>query len=155
MRAGRIARILEFLGLMPAGRRRRAGALQPDAGRWGEAEAAAWLRHQGYTILGARVRPNRRDELDLVARRKDTLVFVEVKTRRSEEFGRPAAAVNRRKRHSLCRAAAAYLRRAGHPALFYRFDVIEVIGRPGATPVIRQIEDAFRFEARYRFPLLV
>jgi putative endonuclease len=98
------------------------------------------------------VRPNRRDELDLVARRDDTLAFVEVKTRRGEGFGRPAAAVNRRKRHSLCRGAAAYLRRAGHPALFYRFDVIEVVGRPGATPVIRHIEDAFRFEARYRFP---
>ncbi|MDD5708013.1 MAG: YraN family protein [Kiritimatiellae bacterium] len=119
-----------------------------DAGRWGEAVAADWLRRQGYTILGRRVRPNRRDELDLVARRGDTLVFVEVKTRRSERFGRPAAAVDRRKRHSLCRAAARYLRRLRYPALFYRFDVIEVVGRQDETPVIRHIEDAFRPDPR-------
>ena len=74
------------------------------------------------------------------------MVFVEVKTRRSESFGRPAMAVGPHKRRRLCRAAAAYLRRSGYPARFYRFDVIEVIGRPsrsvppfvaGTTPSIR------------------
>jgi putative endonuclease len=125
-----------------------------DAGRWGEQVAAKWLSRHGYQILGRRVRPNRRDELDLVVHGGGHYVFVEVKTRRSERFGRPAAAVNARKRHALCRAAAAYLRKAGYPRGCYRFDVVEVIGEPGlADPVVRHIEDAFRFEPRYRFPV--
>ena len=81
------------------------------------------------------------------------LVFIEVKTRRSEQFGRPAAAVDARKRHSLCRAAAAYLRKAGYPDGSYRFDVVEVVGEPDRSdPAVRHIEDAFRFDLRYRFP---
>lgn len=135
-------------------RRARQGRRETDAGRWGEQVAATWLARRGYDLVGRRVRPNRRDEIDLVARRGRQWVFVEVKTRRSEAFGRPAAAVDARKRHALCRAAAAYLRRAGYPEGCYRFDVIEVIGEPGAgEPVVRQIEDAFRFEPRYRFPV--
>lgn len=133
---------------------RRSTAGDADAGRWGEEVAAKWLSREGYAIIGKRVRPNRRDELDLVVQRGEHLVFVEVKTRRNEQYGRPVAAVNARKRHSLCRAAAAYLRRARYPKAFYRFDVVEVIGRPGqAEPVVRHIEDAFHFEPRYRFPV--
>jgi putative endonuclease len=98
------------------------------------------------------VRPDRRDEIDIVARLPDTLVFVEVKTRRSEAFGSPAEAVNRAKRHALNRAAVRYLRRLGFPRLIYRFDVIEVIGHPGAPATIRQIENAFPFERRFLFP---
>jgi len=133
--------------------RERLGRRETDAGRWGEQVAAKWLKRQGYDIVGRRVRPNRRDEIDLVVRRGGQLVFVEVKTRRSEFFGRPVAAVDARKRHALCRAAAAYLRRTGYPRGCYRFDVVEVVGEPGDDePVVRQIEDAFRFPPRYRFP---
>ncbi len=133
--------------------RARPGRGERDAGRWGEQVAAKWLARHGYEILGRRVRPNRRDEIDLVARRERQWVFVEVKTRRSEAFGRPAAAVDARKRRALCRAAASYLRRAGYPAGCYRFDVVEVVGAPDADePIVRHIEDAFRFETRYRFP---
>lgn len=125
-----------------------------DAGRWGEEIAARWLAGHGYAIIGQRVRPNRRDELDLIVQRGACLVFVEVKTRRNENYGRPVAAVNARKRHSLCRAAAAYLRRARYPEGCYRFDVVEVVGRPGPdAPVVRHIKDAFRFDPRYRFPV--
>lgn len=139
--------------LAAAAVRRRPAAGPPDSGRWGELQAAAFLRRQGFAILGCRVRPNRHDEIDLVAQHGDTLVFVEVKTRGSEFFGRPAAAVDRRKRHRLCRAAACYLRRTGYPGRYYRFDVVEVVGRPGgAPPLIRHLADAFRLETRYRFP---
>ena len=141
-------------GILSRWRGMRQGRREIDAGRWGEQVAATWLARHGYDIIGRRVRSNRRDEIDLVARRGRQWVFVEVKTRRSEAFGRPAAAVDARKRHALCRAAAAYLRRAGYPEGCYRFDVIEVVGVPGAgEPVVRQIEDAFRFEPRYRFPV--
>ena len=152
MKGTRLGRLLA--GILARWRRARQGRRETDAGRWGEQVAAKWLARHDYDIIGRRVRSNRRDEIDLVARRGRQWVFVEVKTRRSEAFGRPAAAVDARKRHALCRAAAAYLRRAGYPAGCYRFDVVEVVGEPGAgEPVVRQIEDAFRFEPRYRFPV--
>jgi putative endonuclease len=122
---------------MPAGHR---------IGRWGEDLAVAHLRRKGYRILGRRVRPDRRDEIDIVARLDETLVFVEVKTRRAEDFGRPFEAVDRAKRHALSRAASRYLRRAGFPRLFYRFDLIEVVGAPGAQAEVRHIENAFPFD---------
>ena len=81
------------------------------AGLWGEEQAAKFLEGRGYRILGRRVRVGRRDEIDLVARAGETLVFVEVKTRRGEDFGRPAEAVDRDKRRALSRAAIRYLRR--------------------------------------------
>ena len=118
-------------------------------GRWGEDVAADFLVGAGYRILGRRVRPDRRDEIDLVVRKDESLVFVEVKTRATEEFGRPLAAVNTAKRKALNRAAVRYLRQLDFPKLYYRFDTIEVVGTEGATPVVRHIENAFPFDRRY------
>ena len=110
----------------------------------------ACLVREGYRILGRRVRPDRRDEIDIVARKDAALVFVEVKTRRSEDFGRPLAAVNAAKRKALNRAAVRYLRQIGFPKLYYRFDTIEVVGTPeAAAPVVRHVENAFPFDRRY------
>ncbi|MFO7937745.1 MAG: YraN family protein [Kiritimatiellia bacterium] len=123
-------------------------------GQWGEDQAAMFLKDAGFHILGRNVRPDRRDEIDLIARRKETLVFVEVKTRGCEDFGSPASAVDADKRHVLNRAASAYLRKAHYPDLFYRFDVVEVIGQPDMEkPEIRHIENAFPFEKRFSFPV--
>lgn len=123
-------------------------------GAWGEARAEAFLRAAGYTVIGRNVRPNRRDEIDIVARKGEVLVFVEVKTRRREDFGRPMMAVGPEKRHALNRAAAAYLRKARYPNLFYRFDVVEVLGQPEeGEPLVRHLDDAFPFERRFRFPV--
>jgi putative endonuclease len=124
-------------------------------GLWGEEIAARMLVEKGYSILGRRVLVGRRDELDIVALRGRDLVFVEVKTRSGEAFGRPSSAVDRRKRHALCRAAATFLRRSRYPDLFYRFDIVEVVGRRGASspPVVRHLEDAFRFPVQWHFPV--
>jgi putative endonuclease len=123
-------------------------------GAWGEERASSFLKTEGYTVLGRNVRMNRHDEIDIVARKGDVLVFVEVKTRRREEFGRPLMSVDREKRHALNRAAAAYLRKARYPDLFYRFDVIEVLGQPEeGEPLIRHLDDAFPFEKRFVFPV--
>jgi len=119
------------------------------AGRWGEEVAADFLMRAGYRILGRRVRPDRRDELDIVARKDESLVFVEVKTRATEDFGRPLSAVDCAKRKALNRAAVRYLRQLDFPKLYYRFDTIEVIGTEGAEPVVRHIENAFPFDRRY------
>ncbi|OGV42573.1 MAG: hypothetical protein A2X46_04730 [Lentisphaerae bacterium GWF2_57_35] len=121
------------------------------AGCWGEEWAARVLKEKGYKILGQRVRMGRRDELDIVARQKDTLVFVEVKTRKSEDFGSPASAVNRAKRHTLSRAAIRYLGKIRKKPDYVRFDVVEVVGEEGeGIPVIRHIENAFTMDSIYR-----
>ncbi len=123
-------------------------------GAWGEECAVTFLKANGFTVLGRNVRPDKRDEIDIVAQVGETLVFVEVKTRRREAFGRPMRAVDKDKRHALNRAAAAYLRKAKFPYLFYRFDVIEVLGQPEeGEPVIRHLDDAFPFEQRFKFPV--
>jgi putative endonuclease len=123
-------------------------------GEWGEDVAAGFLKENKYRIIGRNVRPERRGEIDIIARHNETLVFVEVKTRGDEDFGPPASAVDDNKRHALNRAAAAYLRKARYPDLYYRFDLIEVIGQPGdKQPEIRHIENAFPFEKRFRFPV--
>jgi putative endonuclease len=130
-------------------------------GRWGEEQAEKFLKKAGLKILGRRVRVGR-DELDLIARQQsshkaspgrgdDTLVFVEVKTRTGEDFGRPAAAVNRAKRRKLSRAAIRFLKKRKLRPPYIRFDVVEVIGAPDdGKPEIRHIQNAFTFEGDYR-----
>lgn len=125
------------------------------AGAWGENIAAGHFSRHGYKILGRNVRFGSRCELDLVVRSPapDTLVFVEVKTRRNEEFGRPMSAVNRGKRHALGRAALRYLHRIKARPARIRFDVVEVVGSPGdKNPVVRHIENAFSLGPGYRLP---
>ncbi|MDI6775585.1 MAG: YraN family protein, partial [Verrucomicrobiota bacterium] len=122
-------------------------------GLWGERQAERALRGRGYGILSRRVRVGDWDEIDLVARDGEALVFVEVKTRESEEFGRPFSAVDRRKRRALSRAAARYLQQLKKPPRYFRFDVVEVVGGPGdRRPAIRHIENAFQLDRRYRLP---
>jgi len=108
------------------------------------------LKKKGYRILGTRVRMGKRDELDIVARMENMLVFVEVKTRRNENFARPLSAVTPSKQKTLSRAAARYLSRLTSRPPGFRFDVVEVIGEEGdKNPVIRHIEKAFRMNSRY------
>lgn len=90
------------MGAVP---RLRAG--RTDLGRAGEKAAAELLKSQGYEIVGAGFLA-RRGELDLVCRRGDQLVVVEVKTRSTNAFGTPLEAVGSRKRRSLMAGAAEY-----------------------------------------------
>lgn len=123
-------------------------------GEWGEDQAAHFLQQNGFKILGRNVRPARHDEIDMIAIKGQLLIFVEVKTRKHGHIVRPLRAVDQRKRHALNRAAATWLRKAGYPYYFYRFDVVEVIGQPeDNSPEICHIEDAFPFESRFRFPV--
>ncbi len=134
-------------------KRTRPGPAHLRTGEWGEDVAAGMLKKKGYKLLGRRVRVGTRDELDIVARDGETLVFVEVKTRRSEQFARPAAAVNRSKRHALSRAASRYLRKLKHPPVYVRFDIVEVIGTTeDANPTVRHLENAFALDSRFRLP---
>ena len=121
-----------------------------DTGKWGEQVAERILRGKGYRILGRRVRVAGRDEIDLVARDGRVLVFVEVKTRASERYGRPLAAVDRHKRQVTSRAAMRYMRKLKDPDIMFRFDVVEVIGSAqGDSPRVRHVEEAYPLDRRY------
>jgi putative endonuclease len=117
-------------------------------GQRGEAAAARYLRRHGYKILarGDRFAPG---ELDLVAldhKTPDgkTIVFVEVKTRQSNEMGHPEDAVDLRKQKKLTRLAETFLKRHGLMSLPARFDVIAVTWPPDKrSPAIKHIENAF------------
>jgi putative endonuclease len=91
-----------------AGRRRD----HLEVGRRGEQAAAEFLARRGYRVVG-RGFLARRGEIDLVCRRGDRLVLVEVKTRTTDAFGAPAEAVGARKRRALQAAAAEYRALAG------------------------------------------
>src|SRR5258708_17618336 len=95
-------------------------------GELGEQAARRHLRRLGLKLLVANFR-SRRGEIDLVFRDEDCLVFVEVKTRSSEDWTRPAAAVNARKRRLLSQTALDYLRRLRNPPVKIRFDIVEVV----------------------------
>lgn len=99
------------------------------AGRAGEARAAEWLRKQGYEVIGANYRC-RFGELDLIAKKKDLVVFVEVKLRKNETFGAASDAVTFSKREKLRKTAALWLASTGCTAPT-RFDVIEIYTETG------------------------
>ena len=69
-------------------------------GRKGEERAESFMKNAGLKIVARNVRVGC-DEIDLIAKQDDTLIFIEVKTRASEDFGRPAVAVNLAKRLKL------------------------------------------------------
>src|SRR5208283_6205396 len=104
---------------------RFAGKTKPEhlrRGELGERAAKRHLQKLGLKFLTANFR-SKRGEIDLVFRDEDCLAFVEVKTRSSEDWTRPAAAVNARKRRLLSQTALDYLRLLKNPAVKIRFDI--------------------------------
>ena len=94
-------------------------------GRWGENLAARHLEKQGYVYLDRNVRIGAK-ELDLVMQIEDMVVFVEVKTRVSLEYGPPEAALSPAKRRNLFQAAWGYLEQAGRLDSAWTIDVIAI-----------------------------
>jgi len=98
------------------------------------------------TVLARNYRPGGGEaEVDIVARDGDIIVFVEVKSRRSTEFGAPDRAIDTTKQRNITRAARAYATKAGIPWNQVRFDTISVVFTE--PPSIIHHEDAF-FEGR-------
>ena len=105
-----------------------------ELGRFGENQAAEYLRREGYRILDRNYRCGL-GEIDIVARKGDSLRFVEVKTRTGFYYGSPAEAVDKNKQTHIRRVAEIYMRsRRIHP-LGVSFDVMEVC--------FNHIKDAF------------
>ena len=115
---------------------------KPLGGR-GEDAAAKYLKRQGFHIL-ARSLDSRFGELDIVAVDGRTVVFVEVKTRRSDDAGRPSEAIDERKEHRMTQAAIAYLKANRLLEYSSRFDVVAITWPDGARrPTIEHFKNAF------------
>ena len=119
-------------------------------GRLGERAAKKQLQRQGLKFLTANFRSDR-GEIDLIFRDNDCLVFVEVKTRSSESWTRPAAAVNARKRRLLSQTALDYLKLLKHPPVKIRFDIVEVLLTDGEVREVRHLPNTFAMSAPYRY----
>lgn len=135
------------------------GVPPESLGLRGERAAARYLRKKGYRIV-AHGHRQRLGEIDLIALQKECLVFVEVKTWKSDHIADPSEAVDLAKQEKLTRAALIYLKKKRlleHPA---RFDVISIVWpeaeSPGwglhrrNLPQIRHIENAFEAVGRFQ-----
>ena len=115
------------------------------SGAWGEALAAQYLTKKRYKILAHGYRC-RYGEIDLIVSNRKYLVFVEVKTRKSDRFAEAREFVDIHKQERLRSTAEMYL--SNYPTkLSVRFDVIEIYAPDGIAtqnPVIRHLEDAFQ-----------
>ncbi len=119
-------------------------------GLLGERAAKRHLKRHGLKFLTANFRTPR-GEIDLVFRDVDCLVFVEVKARSSEEWGRPASAVDAERRWRLTRAGLDYLGLLRQPAVKVRFDIVEVLLADGAVKEVRHLPNAFPMSRPYRY----
>jgi putative endonuclease len=113
-----------------------------DHGRIGEDLAHRHLRRNGCTVVARNYRvPSGKGEIDLVAWHGDRLVFVEVKTRATADFGAPEGAVDTEKRDLVMRAARDYVRRAEVSWDQVRFDIVSIVLQPEQK--IEWLRDAF------------
>jgi putative endonuclease len=158
---------------------RFSGKAEPEhlrRGKLGERAAKKYLQRQGLKFLTANYR-SAHGEIDLIFRVNDRpsaergilpgllkmrrltftrhaancLVFVEVKTRSSEDWARPAAAVNTERRRRLTRTALDYLRLLRNPPVKLRFDIVEVLLLAGAVREVRHLPNSFPMERPYRY----
>ncbi|HKR80621.1 MAG TPA: YraN family protein [Nitrospira sp.] len=111
-------------------------------GQEGEAEAERYLRRKGYRIVAKNVRSSL-GELDLVAEDGQTLVFIEVKARRSGEFGGAIHAVHRQKQQKLARLASQFLAQRHWMERSCRFDVLLLQATETAELRVEHIQNAF------------
>jgi len=112
-----------------------------ELGKKGEELALRFLKKRGYQII-ERNYACKMGEMDIIAKEKDTLAFVEVKTRTSTTFGPPQLAVNPTKQKQLSKVALYFLKEKGIEEMKARFDVVAILlGPKGAE--IELIKDAF------------
>lgn len=109
-------------------------------GEKGEGIAVSFLKKNGYSIIERNYR-NTFGEIDIIARDNETLVFIEVKTRESMEFGLPFESVTMRKRKKIAKVALSYLKRFDEvPSC--RFDILSICYKNN-SPAFELIRDAF------------
>ncbi len=119
-------------------------------GELGERAAKKFLQKSGLKFLTANFR-SERGEIDLVFRDGDCLAFVEVKTRSSEDWSRPAASVNAERKRRLSQCALDYLRLLKNPPVKIRFDIVEVLLKDGEVFEIRHLPNTFAMAKPHRY----
>ncbi|MCU0286569.1 MAG: YraN family protein [Acidobacteria bacterium] len=111
-------------------------------GPGGERAAARYLEQQGYEILERNYRIMG-SEVDLIAKKDETICFVEVKTRGTDDYGLPEEFVDDRKRRKIIRAAKVFTGDKKYENFYVRFDIISVLGE-GGNIEINHITHAFQ-----------
>tara|TARA_X000000950_G_scaffold46065_1_gene52593 strand:+ start:6565 stop:6999 length:435 start_codon:yes stop_codon:yes gene_type:complete len=121
-------------------------------GRWGERTAERFLKKKGFCLIERNVRLGRFAEIDLIMKEADTLVFIEVKTRENEQFGRPFHAISNAQQRRISYAATHYIKRKHLKPDYIRIDVLEVVGDRSfrKKPLIRHIPDAWKLPSGMR-----
>jgi putative endonuclease len=145
--------VAKKMNLLEKLKARFAGKEKPEhlrRGELGERAAKKFLQKQGLKFLTANFR-SERGEIDLIFRDDDCLAFIEVKTRSSEDWGRPAAAVNAERRRRLSQCALDYLRLLKNPAVKIRFDIVEVLLKDGEVSEIRHLPNTFAMAKPFRY----
>jgi putative endonuclease len=112
-----------------------------SSGAWGEDLALRYLLRRGYRLLARNYR-KRRGEIDLIVTDDETLVFVEVKLRRSTGYGDPLEAVTSRKQATIRSLAEQYLAENQPEFETLRFDVIGILATRSGTRIVH-IKEAF------------
>lgn len=111
-----------------------------DLGQLGEDLAVAWLKNHGFEILERNWR-GRNEEIDVIARKDNQLIIVEVKTRKTRAFGNPENSVSLSKQRNLVNAAELYIKKK-NSHLETRFDILSVIANSKGHD-IEHIPNAF------------
>ena len=110
-------------------------------GNWGEERAAELLKRKGYRIIAMQWK-SLRFEIDIIAEKGNEIIFVEVKTRTSEDYGQPWEAVKHDKRRKICNSADQYIR-MNQCDKEPRFDIISIVRTDDKTK-ITHLQSAFR-----------
>ncbi len=120
-----------------------------DLGKSGEEQALIFLKNKGYKIIKANYK-SKLGEVDIIAEDKDTICFIEVKTRTTKDMGLPEESITQKKMHQITKAALTFLRMNNLWERNARFDVVSVLS--GASEEkIELIQNAFELEPRYRY----
>jgi putative endonuclease len=122
------------------------------AGDRAEKLAAKFLRKNGYKILYRNFKPTkygRGGQIDLVCRDDETLVFVEVKSLRSDERQRPLDHLKPSQQRRISQGALTWLRLLNNPDISFRFDVVEVVFNEDAAAELQLVQDAFQLSKPY------
>lgn len=120
-----------------------------ELGRAGEETAADFLRNNGYRILFSNYK-TKLGEIDIVAKDKDVICFIEVKTRVTDKFGLPQEAVSSAKQRQISKAALVFLKEKKLLDKKARFDVVSVIYAQG-QPKIDLIQNAFELDKSFTY----
>ncbi len=97
-------------------------------GNYGEDIACKYLENQGWKILDRNYHYSKFCEIDIIAKDKNEIVFVEVKTRSTTNFGHPFEAINSKKIENILKAGLAYLKNTQENYQKYRIDIISILG---------------------------